>query len=96
MATITKEDILRTADLVRLELTDDEAEKYSEQITEILTFTEKINEINTDDVAPTTNGNTLTNVMRDDVPVQWDKQAQAIENAPEQEDGQIKVPAIMD
>lgn len=60
MANITKEDILRTADLVRLELTDEEAAMYSEQITEIITFTEKINEINTDGVKPTTNGNATT------------------------------------
>ncbi|HLR42561.1 MAG TPA: Asp-tRNA(Asn)/Glu-tRNA(Gln) amidotransferase subunit GatC [Pseudogracilibacillus sp.] len=96
MATITKEDILRTADLVRLDLTDEEAEMYSEQITDIITFTEKINEINTDGVEPTTNGNTLTNVLRNDEPIKWDKQTEAINNAPEQEDGQIKVPAIMD
>lgn len=96
MATITKEDILRTADLVRLDLTDEEAEMYSEQITDIITFTEKINEINTDGVEPTTNGNTLTNVLRKDEAIEWDKQAEAIDNAPEQEDGQIKVPAIMD
>lgn len=96
MATITKEDILRTADLVRLDLTDEEAEMYSEQITDIITFTEKINDINTEGVEPTTNGNTLTNVLRNDEPIKWDKQAEAIDNAPEQEDGQIKVPAIMD
>lgn len=69
---------------------------YSDQLTEILTFTEKINEINTDGVKPTTNGNDLTNVLRKDVPVTWDKREEALANAPEEEDGQFKVPAIMD
>lgn len=96
MATITKEDVLRTADLARLALTDEEAQMYSEQLTEILTFTEKINEINTDGVEPTTNGNSITNVLRKDVPVKWDKRKEALANAPEEEDGQFKVPAIMD
>ncbi|MBO1001198.1 Asp-tRNA(Asn)/Glu-tRNA(Gln) amidotransferase subunit GatC [Pseudogracilibacillus auburnensis] len=96
MATISKEDIIRTADLARLVLTDEEAQMYSEQLSEILTFTEKINEINTDDVTPTTNGNQITNVLRKDKPVQWEKQDEALENAPEHEDNQFKVPAIMD
>jgi len=96
LATITKEDILRTADLARLALTEEEAEMYSEQLTEIITFTEKINEINTDDVQPTTNGNELTNVLRKDEPIQWNKREEALDNAPAQEDGQFKVPAIMD
>src|SRR5690625_7117039 len=71
MAQITKEDILRTADLSRLAITDEEAEMNSEQITSILTFTEKLNEINTDDVKPTTNGNTVSNVMRSDEPKKY-------------------------
>ena len=96
MANITKEDILRTADLVRLDLTDEEAAMYSEQVTEILTFTEKINEINTDGVKPTTNGNSVTSVLRPDEPVVWENREKALENAPELEDRQIKVPSIMD
>lgn len=96
MADITKEDILRTADTARLSLSDEEAEMYSEQISSILTFTEKINEINTDGVKPTTNGIALTNVLRADEPKQYITREDALENAPEQEDGQFKVPQIMD
>jgi len=96
MAKITKEDVLRTADLARLAITDEEAQMYSTQLTKILSFTEKINEINTDGVTPTTNGITLTNVLRDDEPKRWDKQEAVLNNAPEHEDSQFKVPAIMD
>src|SRR5699024_3683208 len=96
MAKVTKEDVLRTADLARVEITDEEANMYSEQLTEILTFADKIKEINTDGVAPTTNGNAVTNVLRDDEPKKWDDRDKALENAPELEDKQFKVPAIMD
>lgn len=96
MATISKEDVLRTADLARLAITDEEAEMYSTQLSEILTFTEKINDLHTDDVKPTTNGNLATNVMRKDEPVQWGKKEEALNNAPDHEDGQFKVPAIID
>lgn len=96
MATITKEMMLKAAENARLQVTDEEVEKYSSQLSEILTFTEKINEINTDDVKPTTHGTTNTSVMRKDEPVVWDEREAALENAPEAEDGQFKVPAIME
>ncbi len=96
MAEITKQDILRTADQARLALSDEEAQNYAVQLSGILSFTEKINEINTDDVKPTTNGNTITNVLRKDEPKQWDKKEVALNNAPDHEDDHFKVPAIMD
>ncbi|HLR69850.1 MAG TPA: Asp-tRNA(Asn)/Glu-tRNA(Gln) amidotransferase subunit GatC [Pseudogracilibacillus sp.] len=96
MAQFTKEDMLRTADLARLTISDEEAANYSTQLSEILTFAEKINEINTTDVKPTTNGNSLTSILRKDEPKKWDKRDEALNNAPDHEDGQFKVPSIMD
>src|SRR5690625_8032391 len=85
MVQITKENMKRTADLARLSITEEEAELYSEQITSILTFTEKLNEINTDEVRPTTNGNVLTNVLRADEPKKYITREEALFNAPEHE-----------
>jgi len=96
LAKVTKADVLRVADVARLNLSDDEAEMYSTQLSAILSFTEKINEINTDDVKPTTNGNELTNVLRDDVAVEWPHREAVLENAPEHEDNQFKVPTIIE
>lgn len=96
MANVTKEDVLRIADVARLHITEEEAEMYSSQLTEILTFTEKINELNTDDVKPTTNGNDVKNVLRDDEPVTWPHREEVLKNAPDHEDGQFKVPTIID
>jgi len=96
MAQFTKEDMLRTADLARLTISDEEAANYSTQLSEILTFAEKINEINTTDVKPTTNGNSLTSILRKDEPKKWDQRDEALNNAPDHEDGQFKVPSIMD
>src|SRR5690625_4144526 len=87
LAEISKEDVLRTADLARLAISDDEAQMYSTQLSNILTFTEKINEINTDGVEPTTNGTAVTNVLRNDEPKKWDKREAALEHAPDHEDG---------
>ncbi len=96
MTKVTKEDVLRTADLARITLTEEEANMYSEQLTDVLTFADKIKEINTEGVVPTTNGNSVTNVLREDEPKKWDERDKALENAPELEDKQFKVPAIMD
>lgn len=96
MADISKADILRTADLARLAISEEEAEKFSEEISSILTFTEKINEINTDGVEPTTNGNKIVNVLRKDEPKQYITREDALNNAAEHENGQFKVPQIME
>lgn len=96
MANISKEDVLRYADVARLAISDAEAEKYSKDLSAILTFTEKIQEINTDDVKQTTNGNDVKNVLRRDIPVVWIDREKIFDNAPDHEDGQFKVPAILD
>lgn len=96
MANISKEDVLRYADVARLAISDAEAEKYSRDLSAVLTFTEKIQEINTDDVKPTTNGNDAKDVLRDDTPEVWGEREKIFDNAPDHEDGQFKVPAILD
>jgi len=96
MGKITKEDIAKTADLARLAVTDAEAEQYSEDLTKILNFVEKINEINTDDVEPTTHGIVGKNVLRADVPEKTITREDALENAPDHEDNQFKVLPIIE
>jgi len=96
VANISKEDVLRYADVARLAISDAEAEKYSRDLSAVLTFTEKIQEINTDDVKPTTNGNDAKDVLRDDTPEVWGEREKIFDNAPDHEDGQFKVPAILD
>lgn len=96
MANISKEDVLRYADVARLAISDAEAEKYSRDLSAVLTFAEKIQEINTDDVKPTTNGNDAKDVLRDDTPEVWGEREKIFDNAPDHEDGQFKVPAILD
>lgn len=96
MAKVTKEDILNTADLARIAISDEEAAIYSEQLTEIITFTEKIQNLNTKGVKLTTYGRDVDNVLREDEAVRSITQEEVLKNAPEQEDGQFKVPSIME
>jgi aspartyl-tRNA(Asn)/glutamyl-tRNA(Gln) amidotransferase subunit C len=96
MADITKERINKIADSVRIAITDEEAEIYTDQINSIITYANILSELNTDDVEPTTHGIVLGNVLRKDEPKQLIKQEDALENAPDQEDGHFKVPSIME
>src|SRR5699024_10737922 len=96
MANVTKDQVLKTADLARIAISEDEAEKYSAQINEVLSYSSKILELNTDDVEPTTHGIVSGNVLREDEPKRLITREDALKNAPDTEDGQFKVPAILE
>jgi len=49
---ITREDVVRVAELAHLELSEAEFETFSRQLDSILTYVEKLNELNTDGVEP--------------------------------------------
>ena len=49
---ITREDVLRVAELANLDLTDAEIETYGAQLASILSYCEKLNELDTDNVEP--------------------------------------------
>jgi aspartyl-tRNA(Asn)/glutamyl-tRNA(Gln) amidotransferase subunit C len=49
---ISREDVLRVAELANLQLTDAEIETYGQQLGSILSFCEKLNELDTTDVEP--------------------------------------------
>ena len=93
---LTKEEVEHTAKLARLDLTEEEKSKFTEQLNELLAHAEKLNELNTDHVEPTTHGMDISNVMREDelrtsLPVE-----KMMLNAPDQEDGQYRVPAVLE
>ena len=93
---ITIGDVEHVAKLARLELSEDEKIKYAGQLNAILKYAEKLNELETDDVPPTSHVLKLANVLREDsnrpsLPIE-----QALLNAPEEEDGQFRVPAVLE
>lgn len=93
---ISKKDVEHVAELARLELTEEEKAKFTEQLNAILQFAEKLNELDTDGVEPTTHVLPLSNVMREDEARPSISREKALRNAPEHQDGQFKVPAVLD
>lgn len=93
---ITKQEVEHVAKLARLELSELEKEKLTDQLSNILTYVEKLNELDTTGVEPTSHVLAITNVMRDDVPGVSLSQEQALSNAPEKAAGHFKVPKIIE
>ncbi|MFE4714090.1 MULTISPECIES: Asp-tRNA(Asn)/Glu-tRNA(Gln) amidotransferase subunit GatC [unclassified Paenibacillus] len=93
---ITVKDVQHVAKLARLQLSPEEEATFTEQMNAILQYAEKLNELNTENVKPTTHVLQVSNVMRDDVVKDSLSQEEALLNAPDQEDGQFKVPAVLE
>ncbi|WP_028550045.1 Asp-tRNA(Asn)/Glu-tRNA(Gln) amidotransferase subunit GatC [Paenibacillus sp. UNC451MF] len=93
---ISIKDVEHVAKLARLELGDQEKEQLTEQMNAILKYAEKLNELNTDNVEPTSHPMPLSNVMREDVSRPSLPIEKVLLNAPDEEDGQIKVPAVLE
>jgi aspartyl-tRNA(Asn)/glutamyl-tRNA(Gln) amidotransferase subunit C len=93
---ITRREVEHVADLARLELSEQEQETLTHQLSNILTYVEKLNELDTKGVEPTSHVLDIRNVMRDDVARPSLPQERALANAPEKAAGHYKVPKIIE
>jgi aspartyl-tRNA(Asn)/glutamyl-tRNA(Gln) amidotransferase subunit C len=93
---ITSNDVEHVAKLARLELSDAEKEQFTGQLNAILKYAEKLNGLDTDDVEPTSHVLPIVNVMRPDVQRESLPVEKVLLNAPDEEDGQFKVPAVLE
>lgn len=92
---IDKKVVEYVALLGRLDLTEAEKEKYTEQLNAILGYMEMLNKLDTTNIEPTAHVLPLYNVFRDDVVKPSMDRDKVIANAPAQVDGQFKVPKIV-
>jgi aspartyl-tRNA(Asn)/glutamyl-tRNA(Gln) amidotransferase subunit C len=90
---IKREDVLHVAELARLELTDEEIDRFGEQLNAILEAVGKVSELDLEDVPPTSHPLELSNVWAEDEPQASLPVEDALANAPEREDGFFRVPA---
>ena len=67
MTRITSDDVRKVAKLSRLDIPDDEVEKYSNQLEDILEYIAQLERIDTKDVPPTTRAVEVVNVFREGV-----------------------------
>ena len=93
---ISKQEVEHVAKLARLELAEGEKDKLIDQLSNILTYVETLNGLDTKGVEPTSHVLDIKNVMRDDVSLPGLSQEQALANAPEKAAGHFKVPKIIE
>ena len=93
---IQRKDVEHVARLARLALTDAEIERMREQLNGILTYIEKLNELDTSDVEPTSHAVPLVNVMRDDEAGPCLPREEALANAPDRAGAFFRVPRIIE
>ena len=97
MATkLTREQVEHVARLAQLRLSEEEIEKYREQLGNILTYIEKLNELDTEHVEPTSHVLPLKNVFREDEVTHPFPQVDFLKLAPETEQRYYKVPKIIE
>lgn len=96
MAKMTKEEVIEVAHLARLAITDEEAIHFAEQLEAITNAMELLNELDTEDVEPTTHVLPMVNVLREDKAEAGLPRETVLKNVKEHIAGQVKVPTILE
>jgi len=85
----------KLSDLSKLEFDDASKKEIIGDLNKILTFIDKLNELDTEGVEPLIYMNDETNMLRKDKIVQVISQTQALKNAPEKDSDYILVPKVL-
>ena len=84
------------AQLARLSVYDNEKTLFADQIEGILRYMDKLNELDTENVQPTSHVISLSNVVREDLPKNSLERQDALRNAPDRTDKFYRVPKIIE
>ena len=93
---LTREEVLHIAALARLGLTDDEVNRLSEQLSNILENFEVLEKVDTKNIPPTAQSIVLQNVIGDDVVARSLPLDNVLANAPQREGDFFKVRAVLE
>lgn len=96
MADINKQDVEHVANLARLELTEDEKSRFTQEIGEILNYANELSKASTENITPISQISGLSNMARKDEIKNPLGEGQLLENAPSRENGYIKVKKVFE
>lgn len=92
---LSPEEVRKIAELARLEIDPVEIEKYSTQLSNILNFVEKLNELDVSGIEPTAHAISVPTPMRNDEPAEFKNQEEVLSQAPDREGRFFKVPKVI-
>lgn len=96
MAKLKRDDILKLANLARLDLSDAEIEEFALELSDILQYVEQLQSVDVSGLQPTNQVTGLTNVTRPDEIVDYGYEPkELLKNVPAVQDDQIKVKRIL-
>ena len=95
MTRITRSDVEHVARLARLDLTDEEVERFTGQLEVILEHAADVSSLDTEGIPPTAHPLPIANVLRPDEPRPGVPRDEVLAMAPEAQDGRFRVPRIL-
>ena len=95
MTEISAEDVRKVANLARLDLPEDQIETYTAQLEEILSYIDQLQEIDTQNISPTTRAVEVVNAMREDLVEVKSSREEILNQAPQREGDFFRVPKIL-
>jgi aspartyl-tRNA(Asn)/glutamyl-tRNA(Gln) amidotransferase subunit C len=96
MSGITKQEVEHVANLARLSLSEADKVRFTQDLNSILTYVEKLNELDTESVVPTTHVLPLANVVREDRVRPSVSVEEALLNTAEHKNNQVIVPSVFE
>lgn len=93
---LTLAEVEHIANLARLDLTDEEKARYREQLSAILDYFAQLRELDTAAIPPTSSVLPPRSALRDDEPRPGLSLEELLRNAPQVEDGQFRVPLVLE
>jgi aspartyl-tRNA(Asn)/glutamyl-tRNA(Gln) amidotransferase subunit C len=95
MSKLSKDDVLKLAKLSKLDISDDQLDRFTDELAEIVTYVEQLQSVDVSGLEPTNQVSGLKNVMRDDVVSEYASKDELLKNLPDREGDLIKVKRVL-
>jgi aspartyl-tRNA(Asn)/glutamyl-tRNA(Gln) amidotransferase subunit C len=92
---VGKKEIEKIAELARLKFSDEELENFAHQMNEILSYMDKLNELDTENIQPLSHPIEQINIFREDTVKSSISTKEALKNAPDKDEKFFKVPKVI-
>jgi len=92
---LSREEVEHIAQLAHLKLSEDEKIQYAEQLSDILEYAARLNELDTEEIPPTARVLDRKLRLRADQSLPGLSTQEVLKNSPESRDGQFKVPPVL-